>query len=210
MTQKARTANFEIEVKFAIPNKEIFDTLKKSTRLGDFVLAPVGTKITTDRYWDTPNKDVMQAGFACRIRTVNQKHVLTLKSLTPPEGAVHRRQEIETPVSSNLFQDLPEGKPKDLVLSLAGLEALEVLFTIHQTRHVFHLLSNSVPIFEVSFDEVTLGEATGTDFFELEAELLAAGDEADLTQLTAILQTQWLLQPETRSKFERAMAQISG
>ena len=57
-------------------------------------------------------------------------------------------------------------------------------------------------------DEVLLGDAGTVDYFELEAELLEPGTEDDLTKFVEALQARWSLQPENKSKFERALAQI--
>jgi len=198
----------EIEVKFTVSDKATFAALKKVTRLGDFQLKPVGTKSIVDRYLDTPHKHILKAGYACRVRRVKHKQILTLKSLSPPEGSIHRRQEIEEEVDTDWPEGWPPGKAKDLVQTIAGQDSIRLLFIIYQTRHVYHVLSRGMPIIELSLDEVSLDDVSKVDFMELEVELLPDGNEADLARLVATLQDNWPLQLETKSKFERALARL--
>jgi len=209
------TANIETEAKFGIPNKDTFRALKDTFeangtgRLGQFQLKPAGVKTMTDRYFDVADKRLLKAGYACRIRTVKQKQTLTIKSLTPAQGHVHRRQEIEMAVESGYPWEWAEGPAKTLVLSIIGRATPETLFTLRQTRQKFTAFYQKLPVIELSLDEVWLGDTHTVDYFELEAELIAAGTEDDLTRFIAVLQANWPLQPEHKSKFERALAQTN-
>ncbi len=202
--KKTYTAKIETEAKFIVPDESTFIALKQVTNVGDFQLRPAGTKVISDRYLDTPDKRFFQAGYACRIRTAKQKQTLTLKSLSPPAGNIHRRQEFELEVDTDQPAAWPPSETKDLALSIMGDESLYNLFILHQSRHKYHVLSESQPLIELSLDEVKLGDINKVDYFELEAELFEVGTDADLIQFVDILQSNWSLKPETRSKFERA------
>lgn len=195
----------ETEVKFIIPDKDTFTALKNVIAFDDFQLRPIGSKSNIDRYLDTADKRLFQAGYACRIRQKNHKQILTLKSLTPPEGDIHRRQEIEMVVDSERPEAWTQGEAKDLLLGIIGEQQLQSLFTIYQTRHKYHVLLENQPIIELSLDEVSLNDANKIDYFELEGELLESGAEDDLRRFSQSLQDNWHLQPGTRSKFERAL-----
>ena len=56
---------------------------------------------------------------------------------------------------------------------------------------------------EFSLDEVSQGDQKQVDYLELEAELINNGSEAELAELTRLLQAEWQLQSESVSKFER-------
>ncbi len=208
------TSPIEIEAKFIVPDAATFAALQKTTRLGQFELNPIGVKIVLDRYIDTADKRIFQAGFACRVRTSQEKKILTLKSLTPAEGDIHRRQEIEMEIDTDQPQAWAEGQARQMVLEMAGTAPLQTLFNLNQTRHKFHALRQGQPVIECSLDEVSLHEEGVVDYFEFEAELIQAGTEADLhlflegLQAEAV-QAQWSLRAESQSKFERGLAAVS-
>ena len=195
----------ETEVKFIIPDLTTFSALQGMTSVGDFWLKPIGTKTHSDRYMDTVDRRILHAGYACRIRTAKQKQLLTLKSLSPPQGEIHRRREIEMEVTTDQPQAWADGEARELVLSVIGNDPLETLFTIHQTRYKCHVYLDDEAIIELSLDEVSLNEPGDVDYYELEAELINSGTETDLTQFVEALRTNWDLQAETRSKFERGL-----
>jgi inorganic triphosphatase YgiF len=204
----------EIEAKFTIPDRSTFTALQQLTHLGNFELKPIGVKRVTDRYLDTATKHLYQAGWACRLRSVEGKQVITLKSLTPAQDNTHRRQELEIEIQApHLPVDQPQAWPdspaKELVVQSVGLAILQTLFTLHQTRHQFHALKQDQPVIELSLDEVLLNDASGVNYRELELELIEQGVEADLALLVEALQAQWPLKVETQSKFERALAEVT-
>lgn len=202
------TPGLETEAKYIVPDAATFAALRQTGRVGDFELKPVGTRNVADRYLDTADKRFLQAGFACRIRTAGNRQVLTLKSLTPAEGGIHRRQEIETEIESDRPDTWPESQAKQMALEIAGPANLQTLFTLHQIRHKFHACVEGRPVIEFSLDEVSIDGETGEHYLELEAELIETGSETDLEQFTAALQSTWDLQPEHQSKFERGLAGI--
>jgi inorganic triphosphatase YgiF len=203
------TANIETEAKFAIPDKDTFVALQNTRQLGNFQLKPVEEKNVIDRYLDVADRRLFKAGYACRIRAAKQKQTLTLKSLTPAEGNIHRRQEIEMEVESDQPEEWPEGQAKDLVYSIIGQKTLETLFILHQIRQKYNVYHHGLPVIELSLDEVFLGDAGTVDYFELEAELIETGNEDDLTRFVEALRASWPLQPESKSKFERALAKTN-
>jgi len=204
----------ETEAKFVIPDLATFTALQQLTHLGDFELKPIGVKTVVDRYLDTANKRLYQAGWACRLRSVEGKQLITLKSLTPAQDNVHRRQELEIEVDATQLpvdqpQAWPDSPAKELVVQSVGPALLQTLFTLYQTRHQFHVLKQDQPVIELSLDEVSLNDSTAATYRELEMELIEQGVEADLTLLVEALQAQWPLKVETQSKFERALAEVT-
>lgn len=195
----------ETEAKFIVPDRQTFATLQEVSELGDFLLKPTGSQVVCDRYLDTADRHLFKAGYACRIRNINSKQILTLKALSPPEANIHRRQEIETEIESDQPVAWADGEAKRLVLAIAGTAPLKILFNLYQTRHKFQALYQERMVLEFSLDEVSLGDSGTVDYFELEAELIETGTEVDLLRFTELLRRSWPLVPGTQSKFERAL-----
>jgi inorganic triphosphatase YgiF len=199
----------EIEAKFTIPNAVIFAELAQLTHLDEFAVRSIGIKIVIDRYLDTPAKQLLQAGYACRIRESKGKKILAIKSLVAVTGEVHRRLEIEMDVDDDQPQTWDDGAAKTLVLGLTDGALLDTLFTIYQTRHKFYVFQQEKRILELSLDKVSFFRPATVDYFGLEAELIEDGTDADLNHFTRAIMRQWPLQADSRSKFERAFAALN-
>jgi inorganic triphosphatase YgiF len=201
--------NVETEAKFIIPDLTAFDALQQITHLDDFEITPLGVKDIVDRYLDTPAKHLLQAGFVCRIRKAKEQQILTLKSsLKATTDEFHRRQELEMVVNDDQPLAWAESEVKDLVLGIVGQTPLQTLFTLYQTRHKSHVSYQEKLVIELSLDKVCLHQPTTIDYLGLEAELIEAGTEADLTRFTETLQRVWPLEADLKSKFERALASL--
>jgi CHAD domain-containing protein/uncharacterized protein YjbK len=180
--------------------------------LGRFKFEPAGSQTVVDRYLDTADRRLFRAGFACRLRSADIKQVLTLKSLTPASGNIHRRQQVEETVDleqplGDQPEDWPKSEVKNLVLAQVQQNLLQTLFTIYQTRHILRVYLGQKPVIEFSLDAVSLQDPDTPEFLELEAELLEEGTEADLALFLNTLHSYWPLPPETQSKFELAWIQ---
>ncbi len=202
-------SRMETEAKFVIPNASVFEKLRQVTRLGDFVLTPMGVQTVVDDYYDTPDKRLYRAGYACRIRNLRGKKYLGLKELTPPEGIVHRREEFEVEVEADSPDKWPDSEVKQMVQDITGGSPLNLLFTIRQNRHKYTATLNGRPIIEFSLDEVSMNESGLTDHYSLEAELLSGGSDQDLIRFTDALQAEFLLRPDNLSKYERGLAGVN-
>jgi inorganic triphosphatase YgiF len=201
----------ETEAKFIIPDQATFIALQHLTQLADFELQPLGLKTVADRYLDTADKRLLQAGYVCRRRHSGDKQIITIKSLHRAQGQIHRRQEVETEVKiGQTPADQPgawgESSAQKLVLELIGLAPLQELFTLHQTRCQFKVWRNGRATIELSLDEVSLRDPAVIDYRELEAELLKDGSENDLSQFIEVALANWPLEVENLSKFERGLA----
>ena len=85
------TNNIETEAKFIISDASVFAALQEITQVGPFEMKAVGVYTMLDRYLDTTSRQMLQAGYACRIRRVNGQQLLTLKSTTLPATAFDAR-----------------------------------------------------------------------------------------------------------------------
>ncbi|MBN1994270.1 MAG: CYTH domain-containing protein [Anaerolineae bacterium] len=201
------TKNIETEAKFIIPDWATFAALQQLNKLGDFSINPIGVKEVVDRYLDTADKRIYQAGFTCRIREAKGRQLLSLKSLARARGELHRRQEIEMEVDTDQPRCWAEGEAKSLVWGIIGDAPLQTLFTLYQVRHKFHVYCQQQLVIELSLDKVSLPQAA-LDYLGLEAELIEAGTEANLARFTKMLQARWPLAADAQSKFERALATL--
>jgi CHAD domain-containing protein len=202
----------ETELKFNVTTPETFNELKNLTELDGFVIERIGLKVIVDRYMDTTDRHLFDAGFACRLRTPQHEEgqmIATLKSLTPARAGLHRRQEIEEPVPGDEPATWPDTGIKRVLSDIIQDAPLQGLFTIYQTRLKYHVLADQAPLMELSLDRVG-GKPDQTDYLELELELLEAGTEAMLYEFAGALQARWPLHAEQRSKFERAYQAIYG
>ena len=74
--------------------------------------APAGERHVIDHYLDTPHRDILRGGYACRLREgeADDRWLLTVKGLGKAEGAVHEREEHESEIPPNAPPDeWPEG-----------------------------------------------------------------------------------------------------
>jgi inorganic triphosphatase YgiF len=162
-----------------------------------------------DRYLDTADGRLGQAGLAARIRSELGRHTLTVKSApNPVAGPVHRRLEVEGPAEPTLVPGTwPASAARSLVLAAVGDAPLIVVACLRQRRLTRTMRQDEVAI-EMSLDDLeavdgprgaqVLGRRT-----ELEAELVA-GEPDDLAGLASWLEGRPGLAPATESKLDWA------
>jgi len=197
----------EIEAKFALPDAETLQHLQGIDRLAGFVLAAPQVKQMHDTYLDTVERTLLSADYACRRREREGEVVITLKGLKKAKGAVHRREELEVSLPTDgPPTEWPASPVRDRVLQLIGEAPLFSLFDLQQTRVVRLVSQDERQVAELSLDDVHL-TFSGKEqaYLELEVELGPRGSEEDLATIVACLQDEWGLEPEPRSKFERAL-----
>jgi inorganic triphosphatase YgiF len=94
---------------------------------------------------------------------------------------------------------------------LIGDQPLRPLFELQQTRIVRQVCERDRSVAEFSLDKVRLAvEGREQVYFELEVELKPQGTEGDLVAIVDYLQDTYRLEPEPRSKFERALSFLEG
>lgn len=201
----------EIEAKFSVPNEHTFQQLLGVGSLGGYSLGKSSVVDIYDRYLDTPDRAILSQGYACRLRRQGEQYLATVKGLGGVTGAIHRRIEYEVVLSGPLSpQDWPSSDARDVVQRVCGDRPLVPLFNVRQERHNRSLSASGRAVVRLSLDRGRI-ELDGTGrsvfpFLELEAELLAEQNEDILEELAVELQKTWGLVPESRSKFERALA----
>jgi CHAD domain-containing protein len=203
----------EIEAKYAISDPAVFDTLLDLRALGSYALRPTGEQQVVDHYLDTAERDLLKAGYACRLREQegDGSWLLTVKGLGKADGAVHEREEYECEVpAGSAPPDWPEGPAREIVRRLSHGRALDELFVLRQLRIHRAVEHGERAVGELSLDTVhadIAGRKTLTR--ELEIELGSSGRHEDLQALHAELEP-YAVAPASESKFERALALLDG
>lgn len=198
----------EIESKYTASEKQ-FSALLKVCALGEYSLENIEEQILSDHYMDTRQRHIDKSGYACRIRKKSGQWLLTLKGLGGVEGPIHQREEYEVEIQQDTTpEQWPDSPARDLALSLAGSHPLVELCIIRQRRIKKAVYQGQRRVGEMSLDEVDIESAGQPErIYEVEIELQQDGTLIDLRALDEILQRRQL-RPESRSKFERAMAQL--
>ncbi|MBS3934356.1 MAG: CYTH domain-containing protein [Truepera sp.] len=210
----------EREHKFSLDAAELPDpwVLKHDLALAGFELLPEGKHEQRDRYLDTPDRRLKQAGLAMRERRIGQRRLVTLKWAGSVTGALHQRQELELETSGwppEVLAALPEG------VAVTDL-AVQLELTTQRTR--FLVMQQACPepgsegsrgagrrgvaLAELALDEVSAhrpGHDVSIHFLEVELEALSAGAD-ELARLAAALQELLPLAESSVSKLERATA----
>ena len=200
----------EVEAKFAVPDDPTFARLLSLETLGEYALVPAGEERITDRYLDTEGRDLLHSGHAVRrrARLDGGPERVTVKGLGGVRGAVHRRPEFEVEVAPDAPPERwPAGPPRDFVLGIARDKPLVELITLRQCRTTRTVVRSDHPVAVLSLDEIEFVD--GATARELEIELGPEGDGSDLEALEKLLRP-YGLEPESRSKFERALARADG
>lgn len=197
----------EIEAKFAVPDEATLNRLAAAEQLAGYTLLPAKIKRVHDTFMDTPDRKVLASGHVCRQRDYGDHLVMSLKSGHTVEGSVHRREELEVTLPSPMpIAQWPDSEIRTKLLGLIGDVALTPLFDQWQTRVVRMLQQSDRIVAEFSADRVELSRGDRQAlYFEMEVELKESGTDDDLNAIAACLKDEWGLQPEARSKFERAL-----
>jgi CHAD domain-containing protein/uncharacterized protein YjbK len=200
----------EIEAKYAVPDTRTFAHLLSLTELGAYRLQPIGEVVFTDHYLDTEDRALHRGGHACRLRQMEGRCFITLEVLDTPHDAMHHREEHEMHVAADARQPQawPDGRARDLVLSLSDSKPLVELLVIQQRRARRELWHGERRVGELCLDTVDLGpdQSTGHD---VEIELGQLGTLDDLRAMSEALEVHEL-RPAGPSKFERALALLDG
>ncbi len=200
----------EIEAKFILPDRDTLARLESIHQMAGLTLSTSRSENVLDVYLDTAQHAIFRAGYSCRERHMDAQVLMTLKGLDGGRGGVFRREELEVALAQPLPPvDWPPSPARTRTLEIVGDQPLVPWFKLRQKRLVRQIFDGRRFVGELSLDDVCIKTSTKTlNFFEVEAEIREEGTSDDLDRIAAILRDEWHLQPEPRSKFERALGFI--
>lgn len=200
----------ELEYKWALSeNADPKRTLAIAELLGPLVKGR-GEIQMRSHYFDTKDGMIKSLKGALRMRAENERTVCCLKLPVENQGGYALRHEFEVEAP-----DIAEGiaRLKSTEAPLDVLEKLEVADLVEEcriefSRDAFQLESKGASTFkaELSVDRGTMyHEGRSCTFQEMELEF-KDGDEQAFHRLAAKIQKTGYLEPQSRSKLERAMS----
>ena len=206
----------EIEAKFLIDDSAQVPQVLGALGLGDAELMPVGTVDVCDRYLDTHDWRVLQAGWTYRWRDEAGKRKVTLKSVTTNGELLYKREEIEQSITAFPAHGhpVPEGRIAER-LGKVGRKRLRELFEVRNHRQLYQVRTDVGALIEIAIDHAAITALAPTkkpapghlEFDELEMEL-KEGTEESLRTLAETIRRQFRLLPSHLSKFERGLQTV--
>ena len=220
MTDEPGAGPLEIELKYAVREPEALEaTLERSLR-GSWGPGTWRTVHVEDRYVDTDEGALERQGFGARLRLVDGRALVTVKSEqatgaepvaagssvdaetgAPGGRALRRRVEHEAPASPDLDPTRwPRSTARELVTRLSGGAALRTRFVIRQRRREREVGSPAAGA-KLTIDraEVLVEERSVGSFNVLEVESLDGSTEL-LERLARVIEAIGSVAPDQRSK----------
>jgi exopolyphosphatase/guanosine-5'-triphosphate,3'-diphosphate pyrophosphatase len=205
----------EIEAKFSVPDKDMFDHLINVPTIGQFKPDTAVRTTLEDTYLDTVDMIIMSEGYYLRRRKKEQSITYTLKSLGGSgKDGIRRREEMECILAHDKpIEDWEESHMKTFLSQLVGANSLVPLFKVNHLRYnrKISYTETEKQFAELSLDDVKIS-AWGKDmtYQEIEAELLPDADQAELETLASTFKRELDLIPGSLSKFEHGIKLLNG
>lgn len=157
-------------------------------------------------YYDTPSKALSQRHITLRCRMENEEAVCTVK--TPLSGYGRGEWDCRCDdISKGIDLLVEAGAPKELLLLTA--EGTEPVCGARFVRHA-GTVDFSGAVLEIALDKgILMGGGKELPLCEVEVELKSGEPEAAIAFAT-ILQKQFALVPQSKSKFRRALELAQG
>lgn len=201
----------EIELKYALPNKETADAIWNDERIAKIADISTEEKLVMKAvYFDTQDMSLSKNNVSLRVRVEADRSYASLKWGGTAADGFHEREEVTVPVCedasfiaprADMFSESPDGQ--DLLSLIGEKELMNLLETRFLRRRI--RLTYKASIIELAIDtgEIVTDGGSG-DILELELELFA-GSAAELKELGEKLSRRFELRPENRSKFARGL-----
>jgi inorganic triphosphatase YgiF len=197
------SSEIEVEVKFAAENATDLLRLPQDLKTLGWSVGDSSDVVMNDYYLDTPDLDLLQSGWAFRLRRTNEQSKVTLKALVPTEDGVARREEYEEDIdwdgsgAVTFSEDIVGGRINDLV----GEKTLWLLFQVEQSRTQYISTLNECTA-ELSLDAVRwIYNKRSMNGYTAELELVDGG-EKDILETQAALLKDFDWKQSNQSKFE--------
>lgn len=201
----------EIEMKYAIPDKEVAEAIWE-----DQYLNKVGDSSSRDSvymksaYFDTDANILLNNDIAFRVRMEGSKVVASLKWNGSSSDGLHKHEEVNVPVddpacflqpSPEIFKESDQGAD---MMELIGNERLHSILEMNFIRKRVRVdYGESIMELAIDIGEILTNEGD-LPICELEIELFS-GDEKDVIALGNILKEKYNLLPLDASKYARGL-----
>lgn len=200
----------ETEYKYRINDASVFDSILDDQEYGKFVKNRLVENVKMHAvYFDTDTEDLRKRGIAYRIRYENDRIVATIKWGNKVVDGLHVREEFNLVINDEKFAENPN---IDVFLSSGAYEVLhdavgnkqltktvEMEFERRQAR-----FDTGKSISALSIDKGVIHRRDGDiPIHELEIEWYY-GDEEDFKSMATKIAKKFELEPEDRSKLQRA------
>ncbi len=198
----------EIELKFiATPQTAV----KLAATLSQWPHQHEAARELTNIYYETSDNQLRRWDMGLRIRGVDQRYEMTLKTAGNTLGGLHQRPEYNVDLTQpqlDIAQLPAEIWPQDT--DIAGLQQrLQPLFSTHFQRETWTVQAGDSEI-EVAFDRGTVAAGTESEpLLEVELEL-KRGTRADLLKFAQTLLATGGLRPGSLSKAARGYQLAQG
>lgn len=205
----------EIELKYSIEDEQIIGAVME-----DYMLASSEKKGSRETlamravYFDTDKGDLRNHGIAFRIRLEGCEYIATVKRGNKSEEGLHKREEVNIPVTDDDFIEYPDISAFAENAIIADIydeikdKTLMPVMEMNFVREKFKV-DYEDSVMEVSLDQGDIITAGGScPICEMEIELYS-GNESDLINLGDIIQKTYELKPENISKYARGLMLIA-
>lgn len=196
----------EIELKLKISNEEDYKRLLCNIETIDKLSQPVKIHMRAE-YMDTKSSILSKNKIALRVRSEDDKKILTVKSNGIQINGLHKREEINVELDNENMDLTNILKTLDIGNKIIKLSEKEKLNTIIITD--FERIKFIVSLFgceaEIAIDKgFIIANGKTDDIMELEIEYIS-GDIDNLKNIGDFFISNYNLEPEPRSKFERGL-----
>jgi len=197
----------EIELKYLIDGGEKAEMIFADKTVISMIDKDEETMNMDAVYFDTADMSLTEQGIAFRIRKEGSSYIGTLKWNGSSENGMHKRQEINVPVSDdaagtpdlNIFS---QSEMSDVLEAIVGTREMRPIMEMDFVRRKARLdTGRSICEMSVDMGEVRAG-GKKIPISELEIELFS-GNEEDIIKIGEELSEKYGLKPENKSKFQR-------
>ena len=206
----------EIELKYSIDDDSLISKI-----LDDRMLTSIEERNSRDTqalkavYFDTEEGDLKKLDVAFRIRLEGSRYIATLKRRGSSCDGLHKREEINAPVTDDEFvtePDLSIFSGDELIEDIRHIVEGKKLVPVMEMDYVREIFKVSYhnSIIEVSVDQGDIWTSKGNvPICEMELELYS-GNESELLKLGKAIQKAYNLKPENVSKLARGFQVLDG
>ena len=198
-----------IENNFKIPDPGTFWSLQTIDHLGEFSISTEKISEVSDTYLDTRKRRLLAKGYSCCKRDSGKKVTIILTKLDIENDASNQLKEWGIRLKKNKLDpvDWPESKARTKMLKILPNKKLQPIFIFKKTRITRSIYKGDLVIAHANLDDVSLTvNHKERQFKTLKIKMINPKHKKHLNTLITAFQENWHLEPETLTKFERALA----